>query len=117
LAQLFTQLPDWQTPGVQSWDRPWVHELNPAHSVQTRVFATQVEVTHSVPTGQVAQAPLLHTPVYPHVDAACSGQSPSGSVSALTLRQTPSSGPPVSADEQALQLPAHDVLQQRSSTQ
>jgi hypothetical protein len=72
---------------------------------------------HTVPDGQSLQAPPLHLPSVPQVDAAVAAQRSRGSLLPSVATLHVPFTPPVSAAEQAWQASVHILSQQNPSTQ
>jgi hypothetical protein len=72
---------------------------------------------HTVPESQSRQAPALHLPSVPQLDAAVTAQRPRGSGLPFVASAHVPFVPPVSALEHAWHAPVHAVLQQTPSTQ
>jgi hypothetical protein len=86
-------------------------------SARERTLPLQLAAAHVVPLAHSSHAPApLHTPSVPQLVAALAAHSFCGSVPTTTAPHTPLV-PPVCAAEQAMQVPAHGVLQQNPSTQ
>jgi hypothetical protein len=115
-ALTFTHAPSQQkSPAAQLVAVP-LHV--PAPSQEPVVTAIPPEQTaHEVPAGQLSQAPALHLPSVPQLDASVTAQTPRGSLSpSITVLQVPFAAP-VRAAEQAWQAPVQAESQQKPSTQ